>query len=228
MTSWRWRFRVFLMKHSNFYLEFHHFLITHLREEHTPKVFCIGLGKTGTSSLYSALNTLGYRTVRLFKIGALMHAYPLDNSAQILIQQHWQPYIDDIKKHHYDAFTDFLSSMNRRGFYEALDQAFPGSKFILTLRDPESYLRSFRNYYSDSPWHSNSKIDSNKVLLEFERYNRRVQDYFKDRLQQLLTINIIAGDGWAPLCSFLNKPVPNKLFPRKNVSKARKSKPKKI
>ena len=214
------------MKHSNSYLELHHFLITHLREEHTPKVFCIGYAKTGTSSLYSALNTLGYRTVRLFKIGALSHAYPLDNSAQILIQQHWQPYIDEIKRHHYDAFIDF--PMKWTGLYEALDQAFPGSKFILTLRDPESYLRSFRNYFSEAPWNSNSEIDPNKVLLEFERHNRRVQDYFNDRPQQLLTINIIAGDGWAPLCSFLNKPVPNKPFPRKNVSKARKSKPKNV
>jgi hypothetical protein len=227
MTSWRWRFLVFLMKYSNFYLELHHFLVTHLREEHTPKVFCIGLGKTGTSSLYSALNTLGYRTVRLFKIGALMHAYPLGNSAQILIQQHWQPYIDEIKRHHYDAFTDFLLTMNRGGLYEALDQAFPGSKFILTIRDPESYTRSFRNYFSDAPWNSDTEIDLDQERLEFERYNRRVQDYFQDRPQQLLTIDIIAGDGWAPLCSFLDKPIPNKPFPRKNVGKKRQPNPNK-
>jgi hypothetical protein len=226
MTSWRWRFVVFLMKHSNSYLELHHFLITHLREEHTPKVFCIGRAKTGTSSLYSALNTFGYRTVRLFKIGALWHTYPTDDSVQTLIQQHWQPYIDEIKRHHYDAFTDF--PIKRGDLFEALDQAFPDSKFILTLRDSDSYIRSFRNFFSEAPWNADSEIDQNKVLLEFERYNRRVQDYFKDRPQQLLTINIIAGDGWAPLCSFLNKPVPKKSFPRKNVSKASKSKPKNV
>jgi hypothetical protein len=215
------------MKHSNAYLELHHFLITHLREEHTPKVFCIGVGKTGTSSLYSALNTLGYRTVRLFKVGAIMRAsYPV-TPVQTLIQQHWQPYIDEIKRHHYDAFIDFLLTMNRGGLYEALDQEFPGSKFILTLRDPESYIRSFRNYFSDAPWNSDAEIDLDKERLEFERYNRRVQDYFQDRPQQLLTLNIIAGDGWAPLCSFLDKPVPNKSFPRKNVSKVRKSNPNK-
>ncbi|MBU1849693.1 MAG: hypothetical protein KKH40_03100, partial [Nanoarchaeota archaeon] len=51
---------------------------------------------------------------------------------------------------------------------------------------------------------------------EYYQHHEDVLSYFKNRPQDLLVINVCAGDGWEKLCSFLKLPVPNKLFPHVN------------
>jgi Sulfotransferase domain len=43
-----------------------------------------------------------------------------------------------------------------------------------------------------------------------------VPRYFRGRDEDLLTLNICAGDGWPPLASFLGKVIPGVLFPHLN------------
>lgn len=87
-----------------------------------PKVFVVGRNKTGTTSLAAALKSIGYR---------------LGN------QQEGEVLIEDWAKRDFrslvaycrksDAFQD--SPFSRDFTFQAMDQAFPGSKFILTVRD---------------------------------------------------------------------------------------------
>jgi hypothetical protein len=61
-----------------------------------------------------------------------------------------------------------------------------------------------------------------KRIQEFEEHNKQVIEYFKNSPSQLLVMNIIEGDGWNKLCNFLNKPIPNKPFPHKNIGRYKK------
>ena len=88
------------------------------------KVFGIGLSKTGTTSLTRALRVLGYRATH-FPLSALRCSSEVPQLA-----------VDRIRKR--DAFTDTPIPH----FYRELDRFFPGSKFVLTVRNVESWLDS--------------------------------------------------------------------------------------
>jgi Sulfotransferase domain len=50
-------------------------------------------------------------------------------------------------------------------------------------------------------------------------------EYFKDRSEELLVLNITAGEGWTKLCPFLNKQIPSVSFPRANIASERRKLP---
>lgn len=87
-----------------------------------PKVFVIGRNKTGTTSLMFALRALGFR------VG--------DQRAAELLMEDWGR--RDFRRlirlvHTADVFQDVPFSHDYT--FQALDQAFPGSRFILSVRD---------------------------------------------------------------------------------------------
>src|SRR5206468_7692898 len=58
-----------------------------------------------------------------------------------------------------------------------------------------------------------------EVYIErYERHNREVIEYFNDRGNDLLILNITGGEGWEKLCPFLGKPVPRVRFPCVNTT----------
>ena len=196
--KWIVSFYFFLFK---YYQIFHHFFIRLIRKKSGHKVFCIGFWKTGTTSIYQALNILGYRAGRLIHVGKEP-------------KQGWLTYI---KKCYYDAYTDDPMSF----IYKELDAVFPNSKFILTERDNQSFAKSYINYFEGTEFEKTSD-EVEEVLEKYEKHNQEVRDFFKDRKDQLLVINVIGGEGWENLCPFLNKPNPKKPFPHKNKGRYRK------
>ena len=185
-----------------------HFINTVLRKKNDKKIFCIGEVKTGTTSLFHALKILGIRTARLFKI-----------SRFVRITQ--EEYINLIKKYRYDAYVDFPMGVDV--LYKKLDNAFPGSKFILTLRDEKAFKKSFFNYYKNSQWYELTYPENlDELIKKIKKRNEEIIKYFEKRKDQLLVINITDGDGWEKLCPFLNKPIPSKPFPHRNIGKYRK------
>jgi hypothetical protein len=107
-----------------------------------PKIFCVGRNKTGTTSLEAALARLGYR------IG--------DQRAAELLAEDWGK--RDFRKlilycHKADAFQDVPFSLYYT--YQAMDAAFPGSKFILTVRDSaDQWYRSVVRFHSQRLEHT--------------------------------------------------------------------------
>jgi hypothetical protein len=169
-----------------------------------PRVFGVGLSKTGTSSLSAALNLLGYRSC---------HYPPLDRLSQIL------------QKH--DAATDTSIAC----CFEELDTRYPGSKFILTLRDTASWLRSAAVEFEGRPvserWKREVRLriygvldwDPASFLRAYRRHETHVLSHFAGRLDALLVIDITSGkDRWTPLCRFLQCPVPDLPFPHENAT----------
>ena len=87
-----------------------------------PKIFCIGQNKTGTTSLKFAFEMLGFK-VGNHEIAGLF----LDDWAK----RDFSRLIRFCERA--DAFQDIPFSINFT--YQALDQAFPNAKFILTIRN---------------------------------------------------------------------------------------------
>lgn len=163
------------------------------------KVFCAGLGKTGTTSLKEALRMLDYRTIRL----------PLD----------WRGITD------FDAALPGVSA----AMYPELDKAFPGSRFILTVRDVDGWLKSIERDMGRKQNVQRDRADERNRLLEilygspvfdqerfrqaFHDHQARVRNYFAGRVDDLLVLDVTKSSGWDELCSFLDEPVPDEPFP---------------
>jgi len=171
------------------------------KKKNKPKVFCIGYVKTGLTTLTKGLKILGYRSVQYLRIS-------------VEPKEGW---IDYIINCNYDAFTD--APVRRRNIYKEIDKIIPDSKFILTIRDILSWRRSYLNYFKGSPWDIKNSQDLKQYIQRYLDHNKQVIEYFKDRPDKLLVMNIIEGDGWEKLCDFLNKPIPKKPFPHKNIGK---------
>lgn len=171
------------------------------------KVFCIGFHKTGTTSMKVALETLGYRVtgpngVRDPEIGKNVLSM-----ASELVQR-------------FDAFQDNPWPV----LYRELDRRYPGSKFILTLRDEESWIRSQVRHFGQNETPMRKWIygvgcpaGNEKAYLErFNRHNDEVVKYFADRPNDFLVMDLASGDGWSKLCPFLGLDIPREPFPHVN------------
>ena len=171
------------------------------------KVFCIGLNKTATSSLSNALTILGYKVLHDDWIARKAIEQEYAQGKKILSS------IDE-----YQAFADIpFDSMFRE-----LDQAYPDSKFILTTRDLYSWLLSRAKHVRRnrrSIDYRGEALIVNKTRWEqlWNMHHDSVKNWFKERPEKLLVIDICGGDGWEKLCPFLEKQIPeNTPFPRDN------------
>jgi hypothetical protein len=172
------------------------------------KVFEIGAPKTGTSSLGRAYEILGLRHRGYSPIISRKYAETGDHTEILEVAKN------------FDAFEDH--PWHAPGLYKIFDMAFPNSKYILLIRDLESWMKSFEHHFSAEKNYNN--IQHKYLIKDFEakkdeivkhfvsRYGE-VREYFKDRPNDLLVMNICAGEGWEKLCPFLELPIPNKPFP---------------
>jgi Sulfotransferase domain len=184
------------------------------RRRSRARVFGIGLGKTGTSSLHQALELLGYRCLHSGGVetaASVLRA--IDESSPML------GYLDP----ELDAFTDVLPI---RAYFHLADVQCPGSKFILTVRDRDDWLESLRRHVERNQERKAAAaldgdfdlgpVDVERWATEYRRHEAVVRGYFAHRPDDLLVLDITAGDGWEPLCKFLDHPVPETPFPHEN------------
>ena len=103
--------------------------------------------------------------------------------------------------------------------HKELDLAFPNSKFILTLRkDSMTHALSSWNHVVKKGVRKgkpSEKYIKDKITI-YENHNRKVQEYFQGRKNDLLILCWEKGDGWKKLCHFLGMPIPNEDLPRLN------------
>lgn len=172
------------------------------------KIFGIGLGRSGTTSLAHALTVLGYKTL------------------------HFPQSMEQIDRH---EASDDLTVASR---FKELDQKYPGSKFILTVRELDSWVSSCLWHYQKN-WGGLTRPEPAKsfcmesglkiygagvgrniqpidLVTGSARHLQDVMLYFRGREKDLLVLDIVGGDGWERLCKFLDKPTPNSPFPNSN------------
>ncbi|HET6806880.1 MAG TPA: sulfotransferase [Frateuria sp.] len=173
----------------------------------TAKVFCIGFHKTGTTSLAVALQTLGYRVTGPNGVQDPDIATNVHRMAYELVEK-------------YDAFQDNPWPI----IYKDLDQRYPGSKFIFTVRETQSWINSQVKHFGTRETAMRKWIygvgcpQGNEAIYTrvFDQHNREVLEHFRGRPDDLLVLDLPKGDGWDKLCPFLGKPVPGIPFPHAN------------
>ena len=181
-------------------------------QPHESRVFGIGLFKTGTLSLFEALNKLGYRSLHWMSQGHLLNPWNV---------------------------ADFTAAVDLpvAALFQAFDRVYPGSKFIYTERDMDSWLESCRKHVRPLAELRKEKVSYvgeiavlHKAVFGVEDYEReawrqgalrhaaRVRAYFTGREEDLLVLRVCEGEGWERLCAFLGKGIPSGPFPHANDS----------
>lgn len=176
-----------------------------------PKVFCVGLGKTGTSTFALCMTKLG----RLHRTGP--GAYGL-----LRLKRGDTETLLDLAAR-YDSVDDFPYPY----LYRELAEHFPDARFVLTVRrNTETWLHSVCRHHERagdslerrlayghrSPY---DDLDAHRQL--YEAHNAAVQDYFAGT-GRLRVLSWDRGDGWDELCEFLDEPIPDQSFPHRNAS----------
>ncbi len=167
------------------------------------RVWGIGLGRTGTTSFCESLRVLGYQNV--------VH----------------NPTFEQLP--HLDGAADNGCTI----FYKYLDYKFPESKFVLLTRDLKPWLDSAEYMHGHEPVDRSADLvimrrmllygtvvfDKEKFIDTYHHHHKDVRQYFHIRPDDLLEMDIAAGDGWEKLCPFLGLPVPNQPFRDANKRK---------
>jgi hypothetical protein len=187
------------------------------------RVFGIGLSKTATTSLCAAFRTLGYEAWHW-------------NSAHTA-KAIWREMSEGNRSPTLERY-EMLCDLPIPVLYKKLDEVYPGSKFVLTIRNEKKWLDSIKRHfdYRCNKWragwdldpfthrihqiiYGQTHFDETVFLDRYRAHNAEVQEYFKHRTESLLVLHIDKGHGWAKLCSFLGKPTPGAPFPHENPTR---------
>ena len=191
------------------------------------KVFGAGVGRTGTYSLKLAINELGFGPCHHME--EVLHNMPVQVplwSAAAAGEPDWSKIYDG-----YRSAVDWPTAC----FFRELVTEYPSAKFILTERDPERWADSFGGTIykllagrDQAPQEMRAWLDmANDVIAKsgfppnldrdglieaFIAHNDAVKETIP--ASQLLVFEV--KQGWEPLCTFLNAPIPTEEFPRTN------------
>lgn len=163
------------------------------------KVFQIGFSKCGTITLADFFNANGIASIHhdFGKLPASM--YRNFQAGKPLLNPEYQEYY---------LFTDMERMYGNPPFnigmlmFKELDRQYPGSKFILNIRDKQAWLRSRASHPLSAQDTrtilevnmQNLKLSKEEVLKlwskEWDEHIVNVQAYFKDRPQDLIVFNI--------------------------------------
>ena len=193
------------------------------------KVIGAGFGRTGTLSLKTALEQLGFSPCHH------MSEVPKD-----LSQIDWFLRAASGEEVNWDeVFYGFEAAVDwpAAAYYEELANEYPNAKIILGVRDPEAWYESVRTTIFMIPssfprWVRTLVPPANKFIQMIEKtvWENELNGRFQDReetkkvfLQRIEAVKTKiprerllvheAKDGWDPLCRFLDVPVPDHDYP---------------
>jgi len=170
------------------------------------KIFVIGLPRTGTKSLHIVLTELGYRS----------RHHPgefrfLQLNGEFRFPGEW------------DALCGFGV-----GIYPQLHENYPNSRFILTVRNKDEWLKSMKWKHSrrpDTRIGSQIRIDmfgcqrfnAQRYSYVFDQHHKEVLAYFKNMQEKLLVLDIDSNGNMNKLCDFLGKEPLSLDLPKTNT-----------
>jgi hypothetical protein len=190
-----------------------------------------GQGRTGTKSLQSALEELGFGPC--YHGGDQVYAYRSPG---------WQLWLRALKGEPVswdEVFGTYRATVDSPGclFYRELAAKYPSAKVILTVRDPDSWFDSIHatflspqaiQYFKETMGPEElelfekehfavfgTQLDRDSVIAAYKRHNAEVQRSIAS--DRLLVYEVTQG--WEPLCGFLGVPVPPTPFPHAHSRK---------
>lgn len=165
-----------------------------------------------------ALKVLGYR------VGGYASFWEYRNRSDLTLAELGERVLEVADQ--FDAFQDTPWPI----FYKELDAKYPNSKFILVIRAPEDWIRSAVDDFGvyDNPIHQliygvgHPKGHEDLWIERYQRHNREVHEYFQDRSQDLLVLNLNQGEvTWQNVCNFLGHEVPDIPWPHANTKQSK-------
>ncbi len=173
-----------------------------------PRVFGIGLNKTGTTSLHAALSILGRESLH-WGGPAVRRLVEASIATGDPLLSRLDPNID--------AFSDIRAlSLN----FDLLDEQYPGSRFVLTVRPVDDWIESRRRHVESNirlraagEYHGDFvSVDEAAWRDEWNQHVRRVREHFAGR-DNFLEIDLNESPGWGPICRLLGVAEPAESFP---------------
>jgi hypothetical protein len=194
------------------------------------KVVGAGFGRTGTLSLKTALETLGfgpcYHMAEVFPRPdhiRMWHRLAFEN------QMDWDALFDG-----FQAAVDWPAAR----WWREIAAHFLDAKVLLSVRDPEAWYKSmidtiYQPMKSPAPdgvpelFRLQNEMVRKAILGEtfdnrfedrahaIDIFNRHTQEV-RDAIDPARLLMFDVREGWAPLCRFLDVPIPDEPFPRLN------------
>ena len=186
------------------------------------KIFFIGFNKTGTISLLHLFwDILGYTGKVVHGGGATgeRQNYDLmgitdqtkdlseefDRLGDKLLNQ-WVVYLD----------TNWISDN-----FKELYKNYPNAKFIFNTRNEDDWVESNKRHRYQLSEETRKVgdwvyFDEKGERDYYQKHSKRVLDFFKDKPDELLVLDICGGDGYEKLCPFLGIDIPDKPFPHRH------------
>ena len=185
-----------------------------------------GLGRTGTKSLQTALNVLGFGPCyHMMELFAHRERMPLWIEAG---RGHadWETIFDG-----YRSTVDYPSA----AYWRELADHYPQAKVIHTVRDPEAWVESTQATIFRPDGFAATAMASAGPMADFfksfvkppliDHLNDRewLADHFRRHTEELKAaipperlLLYEVSEGWERLCAFLGVPVPETPFPAEN------------
>ena len=189
-----------------------------------------GFGRTGTLSLKNALEKLGF--------GACYHMMEVFPRPEHVAMWHRLAFGHPMDWD--EIFRGFRATVDwpAARWWREIAAQYPDAKVLLSVRDPEDWYRSM----SDTIYQPmklpvpdgapeivrlqsemirkavlaetfDNRFDDKALAIQvFKRHNQEVRDSIDSA--RLLEFDV--REGWAPLCRFLEVPIPDEPFPRLN------------
>ncbi len=185
------------------------------------KIVGSGLGRTGTKSLQTALNMLGFGPCHhMVEVFAHPESVPLWIEAGA-----GRPDWDKI-------FADYNSMVDYPGahYWRELAAHYRHAKVLHTVRDPDKWFESTQAtiFAPGSPTTTDGPMTPffQSFMKDFSAHvhdRAYMTDYFRRHTEEVKRtiaperlLIYEAGQGWEPLCKFLGVPVPDAPYPSEN------------
>jgi len=189
----------------------------------TLKIVGTGFGRTGTDSMRKALNILG--------VGPTHHMHEMGSKTPA--REAWLNLVNgaspdwELLFNGYHACVDWPSAY----YWRELVEHYPKSKVLLTMRPAEAWWKSFEATIlkhiqsNDDPDGFAQLLIAEQVFngraadrdYAIEVYNRNVEDVLSTIPAERLLVHEL-GDGWEPLCRWLDLPLPDVDYPKGNTT----------
>lgn len=196
------------------------------------EVIGAGFGRTGTASLRVALEHLGFvRCHHMFSLGEQRRLVKAWHDVALEGARNWDEIFEGFR-----ATVDWPST----AYYRELMEHYPNARVVLTVRDPDSWYRSvsetiYAVHRTVPGWLKRlPPLAPGSRMIRAVIWQGQLQGRFEDPQaareifrqhlddvkrtvppERLLVYHV--GEGWGPLCRFLDVPVPENMpFPHVN------------
>ena len=204
------------------------------------KIIGAGFGRTGTLSVYTALRQLGFPCYHMFEV-----LENKDNESHLDFWRKVANSEPGAQHDWEQVFARYTATVDNPAccVWRELMEAYPDAKVLLTVhpRGADAWYESTMDtiYFTETMWqfkvlelatpfgrkfgdmsrkliwrrsHENTMGDRNRAIAHYHRHIEDVKAAVP--ADRLLVFSV--GEGWEPLCRFLDMPVPEEPFPNVN------------